>query len=356
MNRSLADARSRVLALATVAELRVVLDDIYEETGIRHLAAQRLGQLGEAGRQALLYAFDTAKENPPGRVAALQALVRYFPQESEATLSQALHDPWLRVRKSARLLSPNPCPSDETLQIPPETERMSLPLEHKATLWQAIGTAQHAEELPYLVRTLANFNPGEETLLSSDNLMIINQIEPLNPTVLYAIQARFPGLQNDITHQINRARHPIQSRKTTIISKSLLKLEKAIVKFGAQAIPLLEGALQAHPRNPSSLTYVLTKICSRQSQEKHGGAGATSKQLPPIPLPSHMLDLYSKHLFSQDDTLVRSALCVLPFDPSPEINVLLWILADDLSVPRLNRQCAHNKLELWRRYNGHRKR
>ena len=223
MNRSLADARSRVLALGTVAELRAVLDNVYEETAIRHLAAQRLGQHGDAGRVALQEALAAAKENPPGRVAALQALVRYFPKESETTLLEALDDPWPRVKQSARLLLKR-----FANQLAPEVRLAAcLPAEQRSHLsfeglnWQAqerllcaIRQAYYTPALPQLVARLQRFTRT--------------------------------GTWESIFHQS--------------------MLEKTIQIFNAEAVPYLRDAIpKSYPVNQEFLLSVLVQISSPEA-------------------------------------------------------------------------------------------
>lgn len=134
------------------------------------LAAGRLALFGDFGHELLLLAYDTLKEDPPGRIAALQALVGGFPADAETVLTRALHDDWPRVRRSARilmrkhrsLLDPHfrlghylP----EQLRRNPDSWSGDLHLffpEDRTVLLQAIARARFSPALPSLVTWLAS--------------------------------------------------------------------------------------------------------------------------------------------------------------------------------------------------------
>lgn len=346
MGTSLAENRTRVLSLETSVELQGVLEDVYEETGIRHLAAQRLGQQGDEGKQALLNAFANAKENPPGRVAALQALVRYFPKEAEPILLEALDDLWPRVRRSANILL-----HDKKNRIAPTFRlRYHLPyylknnaaacaanlnalcFEDQVCVWQAIGKARFSAALLSLVEALGEYDQAK-------------------------------------------------SRKYPLAE---VVLKTAILVFGDSAIPFLELALNVPSKNSEGFLHLLALMDSKEAkmtllslkktqlrertlywvdwrQRRLDRESRMSRvsypkthQPPPLsPLPPMLYQMSAQAVLGNDVVAVGDAIELLKREQDPEVGVLFWVLADDHETPLAIRQRAHNALEFWRRYNGH---
>lgn len=323
MSRSLADARSRVLALETVAELRVVLDDIYEETAIRHLAAQRLGHFGDTGRVALQEAFAAAKENPPGRVAALQALVRYFPKESEATFLEALDDLWPRVRRSARLLLK--CFREHFRPEVRLASRLPSELRHhpqarigaldgltsreQISVLYAIGQARYTPILPNLVTRLQRFPQSNTWESSFQRVVLLGTIQALGdeavPLLLDALPKTYVANQYDLLNALAGIKGPVAEAALTTLELPLN--QRAVERVQAWR---KEWAQARSKRGQRRWEY----IPLRQQQP---------------PLRTEFPNGYRE---------------------------CMETLAQDHQLSYTQRQRAHDLLELWRRYNGRGKR
>lgn len=344
--------RTRILALDQAPDLSQILGDGKQETALRLLAAQRLGMLGTAGKEVLLAAYEATAEDPPGRVAALKALVGSFLTDAQPILLRALQDPWPRVRRSARLLLKNHSEGLDLrfrfLAYLPEHLRANeavlqgdwfrAPHADQATVVEAIGQARFTPALPQLVDAL-------------------HQQGQVPPIPLPRNKAWYGNAQ------IRRA------------------LGGAVAAFGNEAIPHIAAVLDNTTLDRYSLFSALARINTSESwkalepfQNTHAvkrliAARKDNKRTPQHSSPAQPPRLQAQvllstatftdskyNLFWGNRKQVRAAIDHLQRETREEAPILLSALAEDTTSTRCQRQWAHNGMEVWRRYNGSGKR
>ncbi|WP_309718799.1 hypothetical protein [Armatimonas sp.] len=284
--------------------------------------------------------------------------MRYFPKESEATLLEALDDPWPRVRRSARLLlqdTQNLLSPDFRFQfhlstflshipdvghVKPET----LSIREQAAFWEAVGKARFPSALPSLIATLANF----------DQSTVVEAVGPWFKTIEYS------ELRTD--------------------------LQEAVQSFGDKAVPFLITTLLSYPKTPDLLFHALAQMDTHIAKQalfsfqetdlkqkalywiawrqrwlarrakKPKLLATSSFSTITTPLSQMDFEFCSRMIFDIRSRHVHHSIAALKFEVNPEVGVLFWVLADDPAHSRQLRQLAHNGLEFWRRYNGRGKR
>lgn len=347
MNSPLDQERIRVLTLDHPDALSQILRDNNQETALRLLAAQRLGMFGTAGREALQAAYNATAEDPPGRIAALKVLVTTFLTNAKSTLLDALHDPWPRVRRSARLL------------VKANFAALDAHFRLSCYLPKHLQSDEHA------------LNGDWVGLGSDDQIAVIQAVE----------LARFsPALPQLVTALHEQGQIPISGRTEGYRDgRVLLALSCATVAFGNEAISSLLHALAETTQDRYSLFSALARIDTPESwnaleqfqptyavrrliesrQNKTDGEQPKSvprRQVPVVtprvPLSASAFSDYTYSLFDSKRHRVRTAIEQLQRDESEEVLLFFTALANDPASPRRYRQWAHNGLEMWRRYNG----
>jgi hypothetical protein len=319
VNPLLEQARTRILALDDPTALFKILQDTNEETALRLLAAQRLAGHGAEGRRLLQMAFEMSEQDPAGRVAALKALVSHAPQESKPTLRQALHDPWPRVRRSARLLLQRygDC-FDPVFRLRYYLHGLSgiqyevlygsiakLSLVEQRQAFQAIAQAQYYPVLPHLITTLRNF---------------------------------------------------VETR-TWDSGFALVHLKSAISSFANEAVPLLVTAIPG--TYPVNQEYLLHALAAIETPEATAALRALSLPHNPRALERHLTWHLNRARLRNERGQKRQTYLAenrgLAATPPADIASSMRqsaMIANDTTQTYKVRQRAHNRLELWRRYNA----
>jgi hypothetical protein len=347
VSHSFHQERNRIFTLNHPAALSEILCDDTQETALRLLAAQKLGTLGVAGRDTLQAAYSITAEDPPGRIAVIKALVSAFLTDAKPTLLDALHDPWPRVRRSARLL------------LKDNFDALDVHFRLRCYLPKHLYTDERAAM-------------GNWTGFSRDDQI----------SILHAIRlAHFsPALPPLVTALHEQCQIPVSGLSKWYSNEPVrLALSCAVVAFGNEAIPHLLRAISGStqdrysvfsalaqintPESWSALerfqpTYAVRKLMeSRQNKtEDEQTKPAHSRQVPSpksrIPLSASDFSDYTYSLFDSNRNRVRTAIEQLQKEVSEEAIQLITLLANDTTSPRRYRQWAHNGAEMWRRYNG----